>query len=378
LILEGQIQNSINSQDPFSIHFKAGSKLTQNCPGNIFNITGANNSAVFDSGSVMDIQSPAALNPFALEPPYSKVVFEQESKLIMNSSSTNALKLSGRTYSDLEINSSIALNEIIVNDCVIRKLKINPSASLTVNSLNNSSQIPSINIKGDLVILGSLLFPESSLKKLNIKFNGTDPQSISGSGSTNFNTSIENMFISNNLNINRDLFVRCNVIHNNGVISCSEHTFTVIGNYTSPFAVPIGIIIQSQMSSNGSLQDNKQIPGEEGLADNQDNDKLSVFEASGKIEPVPTEFSLSQNYPNPFNPSTTIEFGLPAESNVILKVFDIKGSEVSTLASGPYKAGKIKINFDGSNLSTGVYFYRIIIQNASNTITKVNKMILSK
>jgi hypothetical protein len=82
----------------------------------------------------------------------------------------------------------------------------------------------------------------------------------------------------------------------------------------------------------------------------------SVETSSGGI---PTVFELSQNYPNPFNPSTTIKFELPKSSDVRLSVFDMLGREVSALVKERRDAGVHEVKFDGSNLASGVYFYRI-------------------
>jgi hypothetical protein len=73
----------------------------------------------------------------------------------------------------------------------------------------------------------------------------------------------------------------------------------------------------------------------------------------------PREFLLSQNYPNPFNPSTTIRFELPKASQVTLTVYDILGRQVSVLVNEKRDAGVYEVKFDGSNLASGVYFYRL-------------------
>lgn len=111
-----------------------------------------------------------------------------------------------------------------------------------------------------------------------------------------------------------------------------------------------------------------------------DFDGKSEFSSVVEVEILsPKEFSLAQNYPNPFNPSTAISFSLATDSKVTLKVFNILGQEVSTLINGNYSAGNHKVNFDGSNLNSGVYMYRLDATGIDGkTFTSVKKMILNK
>jgi len=89
---------------------------------------------------------------------------------------------------------------------------------------------------------------------------------------------------------------------------------------------------------------------------------------------IPTSFNLSQNYPNPFNPSTTISFSIPTSEFVTLKVYDVLGRELATLVNENLSAGNYSYNFDASNLTSGVYLYKLQAGKYSET----KKMILSK
>ncbi|OGU75958.1 MAG: hypothetical protein A2V93_05255 [Ignavibacteria bacterium RBG_16_34_14] len=89
---------------------------------------------------------------------------------------------------------------------------------------------------------------------------------------------------------------------------------------------------------------------------------------------IPNKFELLQNFPNPFNPSTKIKFLVPKSSFVNLKVYDILGSEVADLINEVKPAGTYTINFDGSNLASGVYFYSI----TAGSFYQTKKMILTK
>jgi len=83
---------------------------------------------------------------------------------------------------------------------------------------------------------------------------------------------------------------------------------------------------------------------------------------------------LSQNYPNPFNPMTNISFTLPKATNVKLVVYNAIGEHIKTLVNEYKQAGNYEVKFDASNLSSGVYFYRLETPNYTST----KKLILMK
>ena len=91
---------------------------------------------------------------------------------------------------------------------------------------------------------------------------------------------------------------------------------------------------------------------------------------------LPVEFDLKQNYPNPFNPTTNIEFNLPQNSDVTLKIYDLTGREIIVLIDEPKNAGNHKIRFDATSykLSSGVYFYTL----TANGFTQTKPMMLLK
>lgn len=86
------------------------------------------------------------------------------------------------------------------------------------------------------------------------------------------------------------------------------------------------------------------------------------------------EYMLNQNYPNPFNATTEIVYELPKAGKASLRVFDILGREVATLVNADVTAGSHRVMFDGSELASGVYFYRL---QAGNFVA-TRKMLLLK
>jgi hypothetical protein len=116
------------------------------------------------------------------------------------------------------------------------------------------------------------------------------------------------------------------------------------------------------------------------FVDIHDAELVSIDLATAEGAPVnslvnvlPTEYALAQNYPNPFNPTTTISFALPQASDVQLDIYNVTGQLVESV-SGNYTAGTHEIVWDATNVASGVYFYRLV----TNDFTQTKKMVLLK
>ena len=93
-----------------------------------------------------------------------------------------------------------------------------------------------------------------------------------------------------------------------------------------------------------------------------------------EIVSLPEQYKLEQNYPNPFNPITVISYSIPNTANVKIKIFDITGREIRQLINEVKEAGRYEIKFDGSNLATGIYFYKL----ESGSFVSTKRMVLIK
>ncbi len=103
-------------------------------------------------------------------------------------------------------------------------------------------------------------------------------------------------------------------------------------------------------------------------------DKNLPTSADHEMFDVPMAFQLRQNYPNPFNPTTQIQFDIPEQSEVTLELFTVMGQRVATLASGEYHPGQHTVEFDATNLASGMYIYRL----QAGSFTQTKKMMLIK
>ena len=109
-----------------------------------------------------------------------------------------------------------------------------------------------------------------------------------------------------------------------------------------------------------------------------DNDGQYQYSKEVEVEIIPKQYALYQNYPNPFNPTTNIKFDLPEASKVVLNVYNILGEKVATLLNQTVEAGFHQVPFNGSNLSSSTYIYRIEAQSSGQSFVQTKKMLLLK
>ena len=110
------------------------------------------------------------------------------------------------------------------------------------------------------------------------------------------------------------------------------------------------------------------------MPDDLATDVGEVINVGTEEEGVPGSFALRQNYPNPFNPATQIEYSLPTTGKVTLEVFDMLGRSVAVLVNSEQAVGTYTVEFDASNLASGLYLYRL----TAGSQVQVKKMLLLK
>jgi endo-1,4-beta-xylanase len=151
--------------------------------------------------------------------------------------------------------------------------------------------------------------------------------------------------------------------HNAHIFWLEDTTIAGSGDYTLQFATQPYTDSRGSITNLGSFAVGrfKDVP-----------DILGVEQIETR---VPNEFTLWQNYPNPFNPTTTIKFSLPVRGDIHLSVINTLGQVVKEIATGNYDAGVHQVTMNGSNLASGVYFYRLA---TSTGFTQTKKLILLK
>lgn len=278
------------------------------------------------------------------------------------------------TYT-LRIYSAAAVDENRLNDTVTTTVNVSPAGTVTVqtqycrNGLNipipdmgetppdsivlnipNAYEVVDVNVRLDTIIHtwdADLIFKLSHLTVQNYAF-------VSSVGSSG------------------DNFIQCKLDDSAATpITSGTAPFTGTWRPTSP------LTIFNNLPVNGSWRLNitDQAAGDSGFL------KAWCIQVSyrvllGGIQTweIPNYYSLSQNYPNPFNPVTTIKYGIPKSGNVTLKIYDLLGREVRTLVNEKKDPGVYSVEFDGTNLASGIYLYKI----ESGSFSAVKKLMLVK
>ncbi len=142
------------------------------------------------------------------------------------------------------------------------------------------------------------------------------------------------------------------------------------------------------VSGNGNTTETKNYSFSERLSTGHYKYRLKQIDFNGGVNfhplqndvvvGIPTVYSISQNYPNPFNPTTKIDFELPYDGKISILLYDISGREVGKLVNEVMTAGYHTIQFNGSNLSSGMYFYRITANGGGQNFIASKKLILIK
>lgn len=166
----------------------------------------------------------------------------------------------------------------------------------------------------------------------------------------------------------KDYDIEINYVNENGIGRFGEFNIplttntshTIVPDWTDVTNTELKILVDE--GNNGTIEDTLSLT----------NKLTGIGNDQGSL--IPTEFRLEQNYPNPFNPSTTIEYSIPQAGLVTIKIFDILGREVTTLVNEEKQRGNHEVKFNGSNLSSGIYFYRL----QAGSFVETKKMLLLK
>ena len=150
------------------------------------------------------------------------------------------------------------------------------------------------------------------------------------------------------------------------VIPYYGKSFSINTNGIGNKKVRVRIVVEENIGGSYAMAN---ISAEENVLPKQNQNVISY---SGSE--VVSEYALEQNYPNPFNPTTTIKYQIPSSGNVTIKVYDILGNEVAKLVDGYMETGKYEVEFDASSLASGVYIYRLSV----NDFVNVKKMVMLK
>ncbi|MFZ2324034.1 MAG: T9SS type A sorting domain-containing protein [Ignavibacteriaceae bacterium] len=256
----------------------------------------------------------------------------------------------GTQILNLHRGDKVTLTGVIREDYDVTR--IDSLSSITLISSNNSLPEPEVLTTGSIGTLGNAVLGKEEWESVLVQYNDVTITSLSADGTSNFGE----IYVSDGSGDTRVELEDGNHSYQNG--TRTERPINVVENAT--FSALKGILYYSYNNYK--------------LAPRKNDDFVNYITEVASESSLPKDYSISQNYPNPFNPSTTIEYALPKEDMVTIKVFNILGQTVRTLVNQTQSAGTHTIRFDASNLTTGIYFYSIQAGN----FNQVKKMILIK
>ncbi|MBD3289779.1 T9SS type A sorting domain-containing protein [candidate division KSB1 bacterium] len=132
------------------------------------------------------------------------------------------------------------------------------------------------------------------------------------------------------------------------------------------------------IAANNTLYEELGGPGMDILNVTDINNKMIIGDPSSvEMEStIPKKFSLFQNYPNPFNPVTNISFQLETDADITLRVFNLNGQQIATVADGVFSTGYYSVQFDGSDLPSGMYLYKLTADQSDGSLKSVSRKML--
>ncbi len=242
------------------------------------------------------------------------------------------------------------------NEVVLQTLLIQPGVSITITSKNYEASTRTFSAVVKIKALADLTgdyYVNYVITEDNLVYPQTGNSSCAGGSSYVHNHVVKSM-------VNGDMG---ELIHSGSWTTGQEETRTI--NYVVP-ASPVVVVPENctfnifVYKQGSSISTNSNV---------QQSIKTSLTGSTGIVShnSTPSGYSLSQNYPNPFNPSTHFNFSIPKNEKVSLKFYDILGNEVATYVDGILDAGTYSVEFDGSNLASGIYFYRLSTSGYTET-----------
>jgi hypothetical protein len=253
-------------------------------------------------------------------------------------------------YANLERGDDVTMTGTIQESFGVTR--INNVTAYTINSQGNPLPSPAILTTGDIATGGDGDPAKEQWESVLVQYQNAEITNINADGGSNFGE----MYVNDGSGDTRVELEDGNNSYQNG----SGSPGTILVEEGATFDQLIGIMYYS-------FSNYKLVP-------RKDDDFVNYTDVENE-NALPMSYSLEQNYPNPFNPSTTIQYSLPEAGTVNINIFNVLGENVKTIINNSNQAaGSYKAVFNASSLPSGIYFYRLEV----NDFVQVKKMILMK